>query len=201
MKRVEPKKYQNMGALYSRGPPGKCHGLPMCKGGPDMLACNTGCGLYKEAVASTCPKVCTTSYSRISNNSGVQALSQDEMRNCIQGCIFALDKYSAVVREEIGSMDQPVLDISTINSTSLVLKWKTAVLENVVYKVQKRMVGTDSGWHLHDEAVFRTDGRIELTSLHPYVTYKFKVLALLSSLPDHIMYSNETAEITTLPSG
>ncbi|XP_013070385.2 proto-oncogene tyrosine-protein kinase ROS-like isoform X4 [Biomphalaria glabrata] len=173
-----------------------------CDQSCSVQQCNIGCQLYKEAVSSSCPKVCTSSFSRMLNTTGVtQAPSQDQMRNCIQGCIFALDKYSEEIRDKIGHLDQPLLDISTLNSSSLVLKWKTAVLESVVYKIQKKMVGMDSGWHLHDKVLFRADGRIELSSLHPYVTYKFKVLALLSSLPDHIMYSNETTEITTLPNG
>ncbi|CAG5115203.1 unnamed protein product, partial [Candidula unifasciata] len=135
------------------------------------------------------------------NITGPQSVNNDEIKNCIQGCIFALDEYADNVKEVLGVLHRPTLVISSLGHSSLTLEWGTRVMENVTYKVHKRLVDMDSGWHLHANTHFWVDGRIDLADLHPYVTYKFKVLALLSSLPEHILESPETVHITTLPFG
>ncbi|XP_059177002.1 proto-oncogene tyrosine-protein kinase ROS-like isoform X2 [Physella acuta] len=161
--------------------------------------CRTGCSHFKDAVQSSCPRVCTDSYRQ--NFTEADLPRQDLIRNCMQGCIFGLEIYYTRIKDQIGSLEKPLLEISTLNSTSLTLKWKAKILEDVSYKVMKRIIGIDSGWHEHLNATFRTDERIELQNLCPYVTYKFKVLVLLTSLPDHILYTTETAEITTQANG
>ncbi|XP_035828604.1 proto-oncogene tyrosine-protein kinase ROS [Aplysia californica] len=181
-----------------------------CDKNCSQVQCKKGCSLYQDAVKTGCQKVCASSFSQDVNVTGHRSPSQDEMRNCIQGCIFALDEYAGMVKSQLsvldipgasGLLDKPDLVRSSLRYSSLTLKWHTPILENVTYKVHKKLVDVDSGWHLHADTRFRQDGRIELSKLRPYVTYKFKVLAILSSLPEHILESQETVQITTKAHG
>ncbi|GFN97602.1 tyrosine-protein kinase receptor, partial [Plakobranchus ocellatus] len=166
-----------------------------------LSRCHTGCNLYESAISTSCQKVCLNAYQQTSHTSGHQSLGRDEIRNCVRGCLFALEKYSSQVQEELGELARPQLLISSLSHSSLTLKWDTRLVANVTFKVHKRMLDWDSGWHLHAFSKFLPNKRIELTGLQPYVTYKFKVVALISSLPKYIQESNETGRITTTAHG
>ncbi|RUS81026.1 hypothetical protein EGW08_011231, partial [Elysia chlorotica] len=126
-----------------------------------------------------------------------QGPGQDEVRNCVRGCIFALEDYSNEKEYELGELTTPTVVAQSLTHSSVTLRWHTPLVPNVTFKMHKRMLDWDSGWHLHPHTEFRADRLIVLTELQPYVTYRFKVVALISSLPKYIQESNETVQIAT----
>ncbi|XP_025097919.1 proto-oncogene tyrosine-protein kinase ROS-like isoform X4 [Pomacea canaliculata] len=162
--------------------------------------CHDGCLVFPSVLSSSCPQECSSIIQKKVNQTG-QAAAQDEMKNCVQGCIFALDKYAEEMQDVLMPMPQPTLVRSTKGSTSVVLQWPASLEGNVTYLIHKKTWETSSNWQPHRNATFCENRRIKIEGLHPYVTYQFKVLAVVSPLQRHVFESPETVNITTNPSG
>ncbi|KAK3786751.1 hypothetical protein RRG08_000957 [Elysia crispata] len=183
--------------------PGRANFLPklVSDAGRSSPKCYAGCRLYGSALHTSCQKVCLTSYQQNASMHTHQGPGQDEVRNCVRGCIFALEDYSKQKEYELGELTTPAVVGQSLTYSSVTLRWHTPLVPDVTFKMHKRMLDWDSGWHLHPHTKFREDKLIELSELQPYVTYKFKVVALISSLPNYIQESNETVQIATKAHG
>ncbi|KAL8573555.1 hypothetical protein ACOMHN_047826 [Nucella lapillus] len=167
----------------------------------EFMSCRDGCGLFPEVLSSTCAQECTVRTQMKINITG-QAAAQDEMKNCNQGCVFALDEYTAVIRATLSPLPRPTLIRESKNYSSVVLEWKEAVGDNLTLHVHKKVTETNSDWQLHrDFRYYPGLGTVHVKQLHPYVTYQFKVLVVVTPLPRHVFESPPTVPITTLPHG
>ncbi|XP_076466207.1 protein sevenless-like [Babylonia areolata] len=161
--------------------------------------CRDGCDLFPGVLSSSCAQQCT---SQMKTNITGQAAAQDEMKNCNQGCVFALDEYTAIIRDTLTPLPRPTLIRESKNYSSVVLEWKEAVVDNVTLHVHKKVMETNSDWQLHDTfRYYPAPGTIHVKQLRPYMTYQFKVLVVVTPLPRHVFESPPTVPITTLPHG
>ncbi|XP_041354582.1 proto-oncogene tyrosine-protein kinase ROS-like isoform X2 [Gigantopelta aegis] len=155
-----------------------------------VLQCQNGCTKVSPALSSNCQRACTS--------------STTQKQNCIQGCNLALDIYANKIKGQLEPLLKPDLIRETKNYSSIVLQWNGKILPDITYMIQIRMLDIhqiSSDWQIHNDSQFLANGAIAIFNLHPYVTYRFKVLAVITPLPQHVAESPETVPITTLPHG
>ncbi|KAK7463223.1 hypothetical protein BaRGS_00038208, partial [Batillaria attramentaria] len=121
--------------------------------------------------------------------------------NCVQGCVFGLDEYFDRVTLKLAPLPQPTLVRQSKNYSSVFLVWPHKRVDNVTYIIHKKILETSSDWQRHKAFEFHQNDNIKIMQLHPYVTYKFKVLAIVTPQPRHVIESPDTVPITTLPHG
>ncbi|ESP04074.1 hypothetical protein LOTGIDRAFT_156685 [Lottia gigantea] len=127
--------------------------------------------------------------------------SQTKVQNCVRGCNIAIGLYEKMIEAEQGYLPRPELVRDSKQDTTVELKWDGLFLKNVTYLVHKKIIdyNKQGAWQLHNSVDFERDGTIYITNLHPYLTYKFKVIAVVSKF--HILDSSESILITTRPNG
>lgn len=163
--------------------------------------CRRGCSVYPDNVLTSCQRFCGAAYHENASTTGIQSWSHDEVRNCYQGCMSALEEYHKQIKNKLRNVLRVAPTLHTLNHSSLTLSWNGSTLENITYKIHKLLLDTNTGWQLHRQAVFKPDGKIDLFNLRPYVAYKFKILIVVTSVYDHLITSPETRKITTRAQG
>ncbi|KAK6171122.1 hypothetical protein SNE40_019378 [Patella caerulea] len=127
--------------------------------------------------------------------------SQTKIQNCVRGCNIALGEYEKQIERELRPLPLPELIRESKQYSSIILQWAGRILDSVTYLVHRKIVesGSDGGWQLHSSTKLQPNGNFLIKDLHPYVTYKFKIIAVVSKF--HMLESNESVPITTLPHG
>ncbi|XP_067675199.1 proto-oncogene tyrosine-protein kinase ROS-like isoform X2 [Haliotis asinina] len=164
--------------------------------------CQDGCTRYQDALSSSCQEACSKRIPQ-DQSSGNEAETQTQRQYCIQGCLSALDFYGNSVARQLGPLPKPTLKRSSINYSSIVLQWTNRKLERVTYLVYRKILDipqVSSDWQIHNSSRFEGNS-ISIYNLHPYVTYKFRVLVVISPQTEHVVMSPETFPITTVAHG
>ncbi|KAL5011108.1 hypothetical protein ScPMuIL_013413 [Solemya velum] len=169
-----------------------------------FLVCHYGCDLYATALSSSCQDACSDWVNSLHENqagivSVTGSLIQSEKQGCAQGCSYALEDYAHSVREMLGPLPRPTVSRESKGNYSVVLEWTGIIHPNVTHYLQMKVIDTNSDWQILNSTNLQKNGEIKVIGLHPYVTYKFKLILVIT--PFHILETDETVPITTLAYG
>ncbi|XP_069131795.1 proto-oncogene tyrosine-protein kinase ROS-like isoform X3 [Argopecten irradians] len=147
--------------------------------------CRFGCEQYNVGLESSCQQACSESLV--------------ERQYCMKGCNTALGIYTRNIEATWSSLPAPELKHGSKTHSSLVLHWAGPIHPNVTYYIQSRITDFNSDWEIYNESSLESGGYVNITGLRPYVTYKFKILLVIT--PAHMNATPESEEITTSPFG
>ncbi|XP_060080464.1 proto-oncogene tyrosine-protein kinase ROS-like, partial [Ylistrum balloti] len=147
--------------------------------------CRLGCERYNVGLESTCQQACSE--------------SSVERQFCMKGCNTALGIYTRNIKANWSSLSAPELKHGSKTHSSVVLHWDGPTHPNITYYIQSRITDFNTDWEIYNQSSLEPGGDINITGLHPYVTYKFKILLVIT--PAHMSATPESEEITTSPYG
>ncbi|XP_053397738.1 proto-oncogene tyrosine-protein kinase ROS-like isoform X2 [Mercenaria mercenaria] len=193
-----------------------------CDNGCQTEQCYVGCSQYEEAVTETpCSTVCSdllvkNDTDHISAGSTIQTQKQ----SCVQGCNFGLEEYHKQFVPYSGlELPGPEIVKDGITHNSVLLDWagetvlkqnpvpslvelfwaNEEILQNITFILQKRVLETMTEWQSHSDTELLPSGRVNVTNLHPFVTYQFKFIFQITTT--HAVETNYSVSVTTLPYG
>ncbi|CAH1131270.1 unnamed protein product [Ceutorhynchus assimilis] len=156
--------------------------------------CSKGCTLWKDALSSSCQKVC---------NGTTDRLSHRELY-CVIGCNDAIGKYFGQVRSLLGVPPAPALLDNSLAATTLKLEWRfpEASRAKLSFHVQWRYEVMAAAWQYSRNATWSSDNSYFLVEgLQPYTKYRFRIALNLGHGHGDPIYSEQSVVIATLASG
>ncbi|XP_060592485.1 proto-oncogene tyrosine-protein kinase ROS-like isoform X2 [Ruditapes philippinarum] len=193
-----------------------------CDNGCQTEQCYVGCSNYGEAISDTpCSTVCTDLYTE-TNTEHIDSGStvQTQKQSCVKGCNFGLEEYHKQFVTYSGlELPGPEIVRDGITHNSVLLDWAgesvlkqntdptlaqlfwadEELLRNITFILQKRVLETETEWQSHSDMELMPSGRVNVTSLHPFVTYQFKFIFQITTT--HAVETNYSVPVTTLPYG
>ncbi|XP_077977455.1 proto-oncogene tyrosine-protein kinase ROS-like [Glandiceps talaboti] len=154
--------------------------------------CKYGCTLYQNATldSSSCRTAC---------NETEDLDSVSKIQNCNHGCNYANDLFVQQVIANSGDPSEPLLVADSLTNTSLQLEWTAATNPDILYLIQWKYYDLVSDWTYYQPNQPLNDTTVEITNLHPYTTYLFKVIWIITA--KDTLQSPPSLPMTTLPSG
>ncbi|XP_045468365.1 proto-oncogene tyrosine-protein kinase ROS isoform X2 [Harmonia axyridis] len=155
--------------------------------------CIKGCRLWKDALGSTCPKVCNGFTNRIKTKDYY----------CVTGCNSAISTYFTLLSKHLGPPPPPALVADSLNSTSLKLQWifPAGRRKGLTCYIQWQYEERSENWQNCPNVTWNEEGTIAFVdNLRPYTKYKFRV-ALIPIFHGQPILSSSSVHISTLPSG
>ncbi|XP_044756024.1 proto-oncogene tyrosine-protein kinase ROS isoform X2 [Coccinella septempunctata] len=155
--------------------------------------CVKGCRLWKQALSSSCPKICNGFTNRIKTRDYY----------CVTGCNSAVATYFTLLAKHLGTPPPPALVADSLNSTSLKLEWnfpagrRKGLTSYIQWQYQER----PEDWQNCPNITWNERGNIVLVdNLRPYTKYRFRV-ALIPIFHGQPIISSSSVLISTLRSG
>ncbi|KAK2169514.1 hypothetical protein LSH36_9g11032 [Paralvinella palmiformis] len=139
--------------------------------------CELGCELWRNAIQASCLDACMVQVKHSINNT----VSED---TCDEDVLVML-----------GNLTSPVLVAGSKTNETVILDWVRPPVSNVTYILQKLYLNLSEKWEQHMDIDWLTPNRILVRDLHPYVTYKFRIVVVAS--PQHTVISPESVPIAT----
>ncbi|XP_076250339.1 receptor protein-tyrosine kinase sevenless isoform X2 [Rhynchophorus ferrugineus] len=156
--------------------------------------CVHGCKLWKEALSSSCQKVCNHTSDR---------LSKRELQ-CVMGCNDASAKYFSQMRALLKTPPAPALVDNSLGATSLKLEWRFPETSRarLTFHVQWRYEEIAKTWQYCRNATWNIDtSNFLVEGLQPYTKYRFRIALNLGHRDDQPIYSDQSLVIATLAAG
>ncbi|KAL4233201.1 hypothetical protein ACF0H5_007885 [Mactra antiquata] len=181
--------------------------------------CYLGCSNFTQAISEApCSTICTRAYEKNGTSDGDSSSTiQTRVQSCVQGCNFGLEEYHRGIVPRSGlNLPGPEIVKDGIAHSSVLLEWNgdnvyttfsdvkefwadTFQLNNYIFILQKQVIETKSEWQSHSSVELLESGRVNVTDLHPFITYRFKfIFQITTSLTVETNYS---IPVTTLPYG
>ncbi|XP_050100949.1 protein sevenless isoform X2 [Anopheles aquasalis] len=165
--------------------------------------CTIGCKQWEQALESSCQQAC--------NITRHDAMEAREMY-CNMGCNDGLNRYFRWLRAEIGTPHAPALVADSLTATTLALEWEVPERwlqlsrhrhhEPRSYIVQWRYEEMAADWKFCRNQSIDENSTVLVDNLQPYTKYRFRVLLVLSpNSTDHVLASEQSVIISTLPAG
>ncbi|XP_070569170.1 proto-oncogene tyrosine-protein kinase ROS-like [Ptychodera flava] len=152
--------------------------------------CIYGCGLWQDAIHGSCSRAC---------NETQEFDTVSKIQHCAYGCNSAVELYVTEIKDDIGEPKAPRLQADTLTNVSLGLQWDGTSHPDVFYLVQWKYQDIPSEWAYYQGHQLLNETSIIIVDLHPYVTYLFRVIWVITSTD--MLTSPSSYPITTLRSG
>lgn len=174
----------------------------LCNTACKASQCEDGCNLYTKALNSSCHELCFKDPNL--QKEAWATLSMEE-KSCSTGCSKALNLYIEMKTDALqkATLPAPEVERDSVTNSSVYLQWRThELVPNISYTVQTQMPEISSDWQLCNSTKLIKELPVQFNvhNLHPYTTYKFKIVAFIKN-PDNFLESNASVSVTTFSYG